>query len=248
MRQIVAAGNWKMNKTPSEAVALVKELAPLVKDAKNKVIVCPTAVCLPAVVEAAKGTNILVGAQNMYFEDKGAFTGEISADMLLDIGVTHVILGHSERRQYFAETDETVNKKVLKALEKGLCPIICVGESLEQREQGITADLVRMQVKIALQNVPAEQAKTLIIAYEPIWAIGTGKTATTEQAEEVCKTIRDCIAEVYNSDVAESVIILYGGSVNAGNSAELFAQANIDGGLVGGASLKAADFSVIANS
>ena len=248
MRQIVAAGNWKMNKTPSEAVALVKELAPLVKDAKNKVIVCPTAVCLPAVVEAAKGTNILVGAQNMYFEDKGAFTGEISADMLLDIGVTHVILGHSERRQYFAETDETVNKKVLKALEKGLCPIICVGESLEQREQGITADLVRMQVKIALQNVPAEQAKTLIIAYEPIWAIGTGKTATTEQAEEVCKTIRDCIAELYSSDVAESVIIQYGGSVNAGNSAELFAQANIDGGLVGGASLKAADFSVIANS
>ena len=248
MRQIVAAGNWKMNKTPSEAVALVKELAPLVKDAKNKVIVCPTAVCLPAVVEAAKGTNILVGAQNMYFEDKGAFTGEISADMLLDIGVTHVILGHSERRQYFAETDETVNKKVLKALEKGLCPIICVGESLEQREQGITADLVRMQVKIALQNVPAEQAKTLMIAYEPIWAIGTGKTATTEQAEEVCKTIRDCIAELYNSEVAESVIIQYGGSVNAGNSAELFAQANIDGGLVGGASLKAADFSVIANS
>ncbi len=248
MRQIVAAGNWKMNKTPSEAVALVKELAPLVKDAKNKVIVCPTAVCLPAVVEAAKGTNILVGAQNMYFEDKGAFTGEISADMLLDIGVTHVILGHSERRQYFAETDETVNKKVLKALEKGLCPIICVGESLEQREQGITADLVRMQVKIALQNVPAEQAKTLMIAYEPIWAIGTGKTATTEQAEEVCKTIRDCIAELYDSSVAESVIIQYGGSVNAGNSAELFAQANIDGGLVGGASLKAADFSVIANS
>ncbi|MBE7048867.1 MAG: triose-phosphate isomerase [Ruminococcaceae bacterium] len=248
MRQTVAAGNWKMNKTPSEAKALIAELAPLVKDAKNKVIVCPTAVCLPAVVEAAKGTNILVGAQNMYFEDKGAYTGEISADMLLDLGVTHVILGHSERRQYFAETDETVNKKVLKALEKGLCPIICVGESLEQREQGITADLVRMQVKIALQNVSADQAKTVIIAYEPIWAIGTGKTATTQQAEEVCKTIRDCICELYSCDVAESVIIQYGGSVNAANSAELFAQANIDGGLVGGASLKAADFSVIANS
>ncbi|MBE7034629.1 MAG: triose-phosphate isomerase [Ruminococcaceae bacterium] len=248
MRQTVAAGNWKMNKTPSETRALIAELAPLVKDAKNKVIVCPTAVCLPAAVEAAKGTNILVGAQNLYFEDKGAFTGEISADMLLDLGVSYVIIGHSERRQYFAETDETVNKKVLKALEKGLNPIICVGESLEQREQGITADLVRMQVKIALQGVSAEQAKTVIIAYEPIWAIGTGKTATTEQAEEVCKTIRDCICELYCADVAEAVIIQYGGSVNAGNSAELFSQANIDGGLVGGASLKAADFAVIANS
>jgi len=248
MRQTVAAGNWKMNKTPSQTRALIAELAPLVKDAKNKVIVCPTAVCLPAAVEAAKGTNILVGAQNLYFEDKGAFTGEISADMLLDLGVSYVIIGHSERRQYFAETDETVNKKVLKALEKGLNPIICVGESLEQREQGITADLVRMQVKIALQGVSAEQAKTVIIAYEPIWAIGTGKTATTEQAEEVCKTIRDCICELYCADVAEAVIIQYGGSVNAGNSAELFSQANIDGGLVGGASLKAADFAVIANS
>ncbi len=237
-----------MNKTPSETTALINELAPLVKDAKNKIIVCPTAVCLPAAVEAAKGTNILVGAQNLHFEDKGAFTGEISADMLLDLGIKYVIIGHSERRQYFAETDETVNKKVLKALEKGLCPIICVGESLEQREQGVTSDLVRMQVKIALQGVSADDAKGVIIAYEPIWAIGTGKTATTEQAEEVCKTIRECIAEVYSADVAEEVIIQYGGSVNAGNSAELFAQANIDGGLVGGASLKAADFSVIANS
>ncbi len=247
-RNTVVAGNWKMNKTPSETKALISELAPLVKDAANKVIVCPTAACLSAAVEAAKGTNICVGAQNMYFEDKGAFTGEISADMLLDLGVTYVILGHSERRQYFAETDETVNKKVLKALEKGLLPIICVGESLEQREQGITADLVRMQVKIALQGVSAEQAKNIIIAYEPIWAIGTGKTATTEQAEEVCRTIRECICELYDAAVSESVIIQYGGSVNAGNSAELFAQANIDGGLVGGASLKAADFSVIAHS
>ena len=247
-RVTVAAGNWKMNKTPSEAKALIEELAPLVKDAKNKVIVCPTAVCLPAVLEAAKGTNILVGAQNMYFEDKGAFTGEISADMLLDLGVQYVILGHSERRQYFAETDETVNKKVLKAFEKGLLPIICVGESLEQREQGITADLVRMQVKIALNGVTAEQDKNVIIAYEPIWAIGTGKTATTEQAEEVCKTIRDCVCELYGSDAAEAVTIQYGGSVNAKNSAELFAQPDIDGGLVGGASLKAQDFSVIANS
>ena len=237
-----------MNKTPSETKALIAELAPLVADAENTVIVCPTAVCLPAAVEAAKGTNVLVGAQNMYFEDKGAFTGEISADMLLDLGIKYVILGHSERRQYFAETDETVNKKVLKAFEKGLTPIICVGESLEQREQGITADLVRMQVKIALQNVSAEDAKKAIIAYEPIWAIGTGKTATTEQAQEVCGTIRACICELYGSDVAECVTIQYGGSVNAGNAAELFAQPDIDGGLVGGASLKAADFSVIAHS
>ncbi len=248
MRQIVAAGNWKMNKTPSETKALIAELAPLVKDAENKVIICPTAACLAAAVEAAKGTNILIGAQNMHFEDKGAFTGEISADMLLDLGVPYVILGHSERRQYFAETDETVNKKVLKAFEKGLIPIICVGESLEQREQGITADLVRMQVKIAMMNVTAEQAKKTIIAYEPIWAIGTGKTATTEQAQEVCKTIRDCIAELYSAEVADCITIQYGGSVNAGNSKELFAQPDIDGGLVGGASLKAADFSVIAHS
>lgn len=248
MRTKVAAGNWKMNMTPSQTKALIAELAPKVKDAKNTVIVCPTAACLSAAIEAAKGTNIKVGAQNMYFEDKGAFTGEISADMLLDLGVEYVILGHSERRQYFAETDETVNKKVLKAYEKGLTPIICVGESLEQREQGITADLVRMQVKIALLGVTAEQAKTAIIAYEPIWAIGTGKTATTEQAEEVCKTIRDCVCELYGSETAEAITIQYGGSVNAKNSAELFAQADIDGGLVGGASLKAEDFSVIANS
>ncbi len=248
MRQIVAAGNWKMNLTPTQAAALIKELAPLVKDAKNKVIVCPTAVCLPAAIEAAKGTNISVGAQNMYFEDKGAFTGEISADMLLDLGVKYVILGHSERRQYFAETDETVNKKVLKAFEKGLTPIVCVGESLEQREQGITSELVCMQTKIALLGVNHEQAKQMIIAYEPIWAIGTGKTATTEQAEEVCRTIRECVASLYDAQTAEAITIQYGGSVNAGNSAELFAQPNIDGGLVGGASLKAQDFSVIANS
>ncbi len=248
MRTKVAAGNWKMNMTPSQTKALIAELAPKVKDAKNTVIVCPTAACLSAAVEAAKDTNIKVGAQNMYFEDKGAFTGEISADILLDLGVEYVILGHSERRQYFAETDETVNKKVLKAFEKGLIPIICVGESLQQREQGITADLVRMQVKIALLGVTAEQAKTAIIAYEPIWAIGTGKTATTEQAEEVCKTIRDCVCELYGSETADCITIQYGGSVNAKNSAELFAQADIDGGLVGGASLKAEDFSVIANS
>ena len=183
----------------------------------------------------------------MYFENSGAFTGEISADMLLDLGVEYVILAHSERRQYFAETDETVNLKVLKAFEKGLIPIICVGESLEQREQGITSDLVRMQTKIAFRGVTAEQAKSAIIAYEPIWAIGTGKTATSEQAQEVCKTIRDAILELYGKDTSDAITIQYGGSVNAKNSAELFAMADIDGGLVGGASLKADDFSAIVN-
>ena len=244
-RKKVIAGNWKMNKTPTETKALIAELAPLVASSEDTVIVCPTAACLSAAVEAAKGTNIKVGAQNMYFEDSGAFTGEISADMLLDLGVEYVILGHSERRQYFAETDETVNKKVLKAYEKGLTPIICVGESLEQREQGITNDLVRMQTKIALKDVTAEQAKTAIIAYEPIWAIGTGKTATTAQAEEVCKAIRDCVREVYGEAVADSITVQYGGSVKASNAAELFAEADIDGGLVGGASLKADEFKSI---
>ena len=247
MRKKVIAGNWKMNKTPSETKALIAELAPLVKDTDDTVIVCPTAVCLQAATEAVKGTNIKVGAQNMYFEESGAYTGEISADMLLDLGVEYVILGHSERRQYFAETDETVNKKVLKAFEKGLLPIICVGESLEQREQGITNDLVRMQTKIALKDVSAENAKKAIIAYEPIWAIGTGKTATTEQAQEVCKAIRDCVAEVYGSEVADVITIQYGGSVKAANSKELFEAGDIDGGLVGGASLKAADFEGIVN-
>lgn len=247
MRKKVIAGNWKMNKTPSETTELIKVLAPKVAASDDTVIVCPTAVCLPAAVNAAKGTNIKVGAQNMYFKDSGAFTGEISADMLLDLGVEYVILGHSERRQYFAETDETVNLKVLKAFEKGLIPIICVGESLEQREQGITADLVRMQTKIALKDVSKENASKAIIAYEPIWAIGTGKTATSEQAQEVCKTIREAVCELYGCDVAEKITVQYGGSVNAKNSAELFAMADIDGGLVGGASLKADDFSAIVN-
>ena len=247
MRKKVIAGNWKMNKTPSETKVLINELAPLVKNTDDTVIVCPTAVCLPAAIEASKGTNIKVGAQNLYFKDSGAFTGEISADMLLDLGVEYVIIGHSERRQYFAETDETVNLKVLKAFEKGLIPIICVGESLEQREQGITSDLVRMQTKIALKDVSKEDAKKAIIAYEPIWAIGTGKTATSEQAQEVCKTIRDCVKEIYGADVSDVITIQYGGSVNAGNSSELFAMADIDGGLVGGASLKAPDFSAIVN-
>ena len=247
MRRKIVAGNWKMNMTPSQAVELCELLKPLVKDAEAEIVFCVPAIDIPAVVEAVKGTNIGVGAENLYFEDKGAYTGEISADMLLDAGVKYVIIGHSERREYFNETDETVNKKVLKALSKGLVPIMCCGETLAQREQGITLDWIRMQVKIGLQNVSKEDVEKVVIAYEPIWAIGTGKTATNEQAEEVCAGIRALLAEVYDEETAQKVRIQYGGSVNAGNAAELFAKENIDGGLVGGASLKA-DFGVIANA
>ena len=245
-RKKIVAGNWKMNKTPSEAVALVEELKPLVANDDVDVVFCVPAIDIIPVVEAAKGTNIQVGAENMYFEESGAYTGEISPAMLVDAGVKYVVLGHSERREYFAETNETVNKKVLKAFEHGITPIMCCGETLEQREQGVTMDFIRQQVKVGLQNVSADQAKTMVIAYEPIWAIGTGKTATTEQAEEVCAGIRACVAEVYDEATAEAIRIQYGGSVNAGNAAELFAQADIDGGLVGGASLKA-DFGKIVN-
>lgn len=248
MRTTVVAGNWKMNKTPKQTTELINELKPLVADSKNKCIVCVPFTSLSNAIEACKGSNIEVGAENMYFEEKGAFTGEIAPDMLSEMGVKYVILGHSERRQYFAETNETVNKKVLKAFEHNLTPIICVGESLEQREQGITVELVRMQTKIALGGLTADQVKKCIIAYEPIWAIGTGKTATSDQAQEVCKAIRDVVAEVYGKDAADEIIVQYGGSVNAGNSKELFAKEDIDGGLVGGASLKANDFSVIVNS
>lgn len=237
-RRKIVAGNWKMNKTPLEAVALVNELKPLVDNKDVDVVFCVPAIDLIPVLEATKGSNIGVGAQNMYFEDAGAYTGEISPKMLTDIGVKYVILGHSERREYFAETDETINKKVLKAFEAGITPIVCCGETLEQRNQGITIDWVRMQIKIAFQNVSAEQAKQAVIAYEPIWAIGTGVTATTEQAQEVCAAIRVCIAEIYDRATADAIRIQYGGSVNAKNAAELFAQADIDGGLVGGASLK----------
>ena len=245
-RRKIIAGNWKMNMTPSEAVALVETLKPLVQTDEADVVFCVPAIDLIPVIEAVKGTNIEVGAENMYYEEKGAFTGEISPNMLTDAGVKYVIIGHSERREYFAETDETVNKKVLKAFEHGLTPIICCGETLTQREQGITLDWIRMQVKIAFQNVTAEQAKQAVIAYEPIWAIGTGKTATTEQAEEVCAAIRACIGEVYDEATANAIRIQYGGSVNAANASELFAQPDIDGGLVGGASLKA-DFGKIVN-
>ncbi len=245
-RKKIIAGNWKMNMTPSEAVELVNTLKPLVVTEDADVVFCVPAIDIIPVVEAAKGSNIQVGAENMYFEEKGAYTGEISPNMLTDAGVKYVVLGHSERREYFAETNETVNKKMLKAFEHGLTPIMCCGETLEQREQGVTMDFIRQQVKVGFQNVTADQAKTAVIAYEPIWAIGTGKTATTEQAQEVCKAIRECIAEVYDEATAEVIRIQYGGSVNAATAPELFAQPDIDGGLVGGASLKP-DFGKIVN-
>jgi len=248
MRQTVVAGNWKMNKTPSQTTELINELKPLVADSKNKCIVCVPFTNLANAIEAVKGSAIEVGAENMYFEESGAYTGEIAPSMLEEMGVKYVIIGHSERRQYFNETDETVNKKVLKAFEHNLIPIICVGESLEQREQGITFELVALQTKIALLGLTEDQVKKSIIAYEPIWAIGTGKTATSEQAQEVCAKIRETVASVYGQAAADEITIQYGGSVNAGNSEELFAKPDIDGGLVGGASLKANDFSVIVNS
>ena len=245
-RKKIIAGNWKMNMTPSEAVALIEKLKPLVATEDADVVFCVPAIDIIPAVEAAKGTNIEIGAENMYFEEKGAFTGEIAPAMLTDAGVKYVIIGHSERREYFAETDETVNKKVLKAFEHGLTPIICCGESLTQREQGITLDWIRQQIKIAFLNVTADQAKTAVIAYEPIWAIGTGKVATTEQAEEVCAAIRVCIGEIYDEATAAVIRIQYGGSVSAASAPELFAQPDIDGGLVGGASLKE-DFGKIVN-
>lgn len=243
-RKKIIAGNWKMNMTPSQAVKLVEELAPLVKNDDVDVVYCVPAIDIVPVVEAVKGSNVQVGAENMYFEESGAYTGEISASMLVDAGVKYVIIGHSERRDYFKEEDALLNKKVKKAIAAGLTPILCCGESLEQREMGVTMDWIRFQIKSDLVDVTADQVKDIVIAYEPIWAIGTGKTATTEQAEEVCKGIRECIAEMYDDATAEAVRIQYGGSVNAGNAAELFAQPDIDGGLVGGASLKA-DFGKI---
>lgn len=245
-RKKIIAGNWKMNMTPSQAVELVNTLKPLVVNDEVDVVFCVPAIDIIPAMEAAKGTNIQIGAENMYYEEKGAFTGEIAPDMLTDVGVKYVIIGHSERREYFAETDETVNRKVLKAFEHGITPIICCGESLTQREQGITIDWIRQQIKIAFLNVTAERAASAVIAYEPIWAIGTGKVATTEQAQEVCKAIRDCIAEIYDQATAEAIRIQYGGSVSASSAPELFAQPDIDGGLVGGASLKP-DFGAIVN-
>ncbi|OQC00096.1 MAG: Triosephosphate isomerase [Firmicutes bacterium ADurb.Bin099] len=247
MRKKVIAGNWKMNKTPSETATFVAELSDKVKQTKDIVICAVPFICIPAALKASKRTKIKIAAQNMHYEDKGAFTGEVSAEMLVDLGVQYVIIGHSERRQYYNETDATVNKKVIKALKAGLKPIICVGESLEQRETGVTADFVRYQVGYALNGVSSEDIKNIVIAYEPIWAIGTGKTATNEQANEVCRTIRQALNEKYGKKVANATYIQYGGSVNVKNAAELFSMSDIDGGLVGGASLKSDDFCKIVN-
>lgn len=246
-RKKIIAGNWKMNKTPSEAVELVNLLKDLVKNDDVDVVYCVPAIDIVPVVEATKGTNVVVGAENMYFEESGAYTGEISAAMLVDAGVKYVIIGHSERRDYFKEDDVLLNKKVKKAFEAGITPILCCGESLEQRELGVTMDWIRLQIKSDLAGVTADQVKSMVIAYEPIWAIGTGKTATSDQAQEVCKGIRDLIAEIYDTDTAEAVRIQYGGSMNAGNAAELLAKPDIDGGLIGGASLKA-DFGQVVNA
>lgn len=245
MGKYIIAGNWKMNKLPSETYDYVKEVAEKVKDASCEVVCCTPYVNLSEAVRAAKGTNVKIGAENLHFKDSGAYTGEVSADMLLDLGVEYVIIGHSERREYFAETDETVNQKTIKALEKGLIPIVCVGESLEQRKAGVTMELITMQVKKAFANISAEDAKKVVIAYEPIWAIGTGETATSEQAEEVCAGIRKVLGDLYCPNCAKEFTIQYGGSMNAGNAAELLAMENIDGGLIGGASLKSEDFSII---
>ena len=246
-RKRIIAGNWKMNMTPSEAVKLVETLKPLVVNDEVDVVFCVPAIDIIPVAEAVKGTNIQVGAENMYFEESGAYTGEISAAMLVDAGVKYVIIGHSERRDYFKEDDVLLNKKVKKAFEAGLTPILCCGESLEQREMGVTMDWIRLQIKSDLAGITADQVKSMVIAYEPIWAIGTGKTATSDQAQEVCKGIRDCIAEIYDEATAEAVRIQYGGSMNAGNAAELLAKPDIDGGLIGGASLKA-EFGQVVNA
>ncbi len=245
LRKCVIAGNWKMNKTRPEAAALIEELKPLVASADCEVVICVPFTNLETAVRLTEGTNIKVGAENCHFAESGAFTGEVSADMLKEVGVEYVVLGHSERRQYFGETDETVNKRVKAALSKGLKPILCVGELLEEREAGITAEIVSMQTKIALSGVTEEELKNVVIAYEPVWAIGTGKTATSDQAAEVCGLIRNVVADLYNKAAADGLTIQYGGSMNAGNCDELLSKEDVDGGLIGGASLKATDFSVI---
>jgi triosephosphate isomerase len=247
MRRPIIAGNWKMNMTPSQAEILINELKPLVKDSQAEVVVCPPFVCLPAVQKALAGCNIKLGAQNMHWEEKGAFTGEVSPEMLKEIGVEYVIIGHSERREYFNETDDMVNKKVLSAFNHDLIPIVCVGETLEQREQGITRELVERQTRAALDGLVIDAVKKIVIAYEPIWAIGTGKTASSQDANEVIGYIRNTIAAMFGKDVAEEVRIQYGGSMKPDNAADLMSMPEIDGGLVGGASLKAQDFAKIVN-
>lgn len=247
MRKKVIAGNWKMNMLPNETINFIEEFAPLVKDSEAEVILCVPYVDLFYALLNAQETNIKIGAQNMHFEEKGAYTGEISGKMLKSIGVEYVIIGHSERRQYFAETDETVNKKLKAAFEYGLKPIVCVGENLEQREAGEAENIITKQTELALKGLSKDQVKNTIIAYEPIWAIGTGKTATSEDANEAVKAIRSKIAKIYGKEVAENVIIQYGGSVKSSNAAELFSTSDIDGGLVGGASLKPEEFAKIVN-
>lgn len=248
MGKYVIAGNWKMNKTPAEATALINEIKPLVADAACDVVVGVPFVDLPAALEAVAGSNIGVAAQNCHWEKSGAYTGEVSAEMLAAMGVGYVILGHSERRTYFGDTDVTVQKRMRAALDAGLTVILCVGEYLEQREQGVTGEVVAMQTKIALGGVSAEEISRVIIAYEPVWAIGTGRTATAQQANEVCAMIRETVAGLYSWEVADDVTVQYGGSMNAANAAELLACSDVDGGLIGGASLKAADFSVIVHA
>ena len=245
VRKAVIAGNWKMNKTPSETTALINEMKPLVADADCDVVLCVPYIDIPAAVEAAKGSNIKIGAENIHFKASGAYTGEISADMLKEAGVEYVVVGHSERRTYFGETDQTVNLRTLAAVNAGFTAIICVGETLEQRELGYTETLLKYQTKMALTNVKPEQLKNVIIAYEPVWAIGTGVTATADQADEGNGFVRAAIAEAYGDVAAQGVTIQYGGSMNAGNADELTSKENVDGGLIGGASLKAEDFSII---
>ena len=245
-RSAILAGNWKMNMTPAETTDFMKALAPKVADVKEaKVVLCVPFVDIAAAVEATNGTNIEIGAENVHMEEKGAYTGEISGKMLASCGVKYVIVGHSERRQYFGETDATVNGRAKAGLANGLKVIVCVGETLTEREQGVTFETVARQTKIALLGISAEDMKNIIIAYEPVWAIGTGKTATAEQAEEVCAYIRSVVASLYGAEVAEATTVQYGGSMNAKNAAELLAMENIDGGLIGGASLKPDDFTVI---
>lgn len=245
MRKPIIAGNWKMNKTPSQGAALVNELKPLVENASCDVVVCVPATDLYAVGEAVKGSNIHLGAQNVHFAESGAYTGEISADMLLELGVEYVVIGHSERRQYFGETDETVNKRTLTAIAKGLIPIVCIGETLEERESGKTEEVLHRQIVEGLKGV--EDLTKLVVAYEPVWAIGTGKTATAEQANETIGYIRKTLAENFCADCAAKVRIQYGGSMKGSNAKELMAQPEIDGGLIGGASLKAPDFALVVN-
>ena len=246
MRKRIVVGNWKMNKTPQEAVELVNLLKDKVDTTERDVVFCVPFVDIYVVAQAVAGTNIAVGAQNMFYQDFGPYTGEVSGDMLRSCGASYVILGHSERREYFNETDETVNKKIFKAIDKGLTPIICVGESLEQRKNNITIEKIRSQIKRCFKNVSFEDASKSIISYEPIWAIGTGMNATAEQAQEICHEIRTVLAEVYDKETAEIIRIMYGGSVTGRNAAELFSMKDIDGGLVGGCSLKE-DFERIVN-